>query len=181
MTVAILSIVGRSNSGKTTLLEKLIAALAAQGLRVGTIKHSHHQPEMDTPGKDSWRHKQAGAAASLLVGPERMLMVQDVEEDLNPHVLAERYFADFDLLLVEGYASLPGDKIEVVRALRSSALRCDEKDLLAVVSDVDDLDVAIPKLDLNNINQVTTFVLTWLKHRHSHTDGDDGFVADHHG
>lgn len=69
MNTPVLSIVGRSNSGKTTLLEKIIIALTAQGMRIATIKHSHHQPEMDQPGKDSWRHKQAGASASLLVGP----------------------------------------------------------------------------------------------------------------
>jgi molybdopterin-guanine dinucleotide biosynthesis protein B len=164
MTVPILSIVGRSNSGKTTLLEKLIAALAHRGLRVGTIKHSHHQPEMDTPGKDSWRHKQAGAAASLLVGPERMLMVQDVEEDLNPRLLAERYFADFDLLLVEGYASLPGDKIEVMRAARSTQLRCQLEELLAVVTDIPSVHPDLPQFELNDIEALSEFILHWMGH-----------------
>jgi len=160
--VPVLSIVGRSNSGKTTLLEKLIAALMHQGLRVGTIKHSHHQPEMDTPGKDSWRHKRAGAAASLLVGPERMLMVQDVEEDLNPHVLAERYFADFDLLLVEGYASLRGDKIEVMRASRSTQLRCRPDQLLAVVTDIPSVRPGLPQFELDDIEGLSEFVLQWM-------------------
>jgi len=164
MTVPILSIVGRSNSGKTTLLEKLIAALAHRGLRVGTIKHSHHQPEMDTPGKDSWRHKQAGAVASLLVGPERMLMVQNVEEDLNPRLLAERYFADFDLLLVEGYASLPGDKIEVMRAARSTQLRCQLEELLAVVTDIPSVHPDLPQFELNDIEALSEFILHWMGH-----------------
>ncbi len=161
--VPVLSIVGRSNSGKTTLLEKLIAALAHQGLRVGTIKHSHHQHEMDTPGKDSWRHKKAGAAASLLVGPERMLMVQDVEKDLNPHLLAERYFSGFDLLLVEGYASLPGAKIEVLRAARSNQLRCNPSYLIALVSDVQDVPVDVPVFELDDTEAVVVFILDWLK------------------
>jgi len=164
MTVPILSIVGRSNSGKTTLLEKLVARLSADGLRIATIKHSHHQPEMDTPGKDSWRHKQAGAAASLLVGPERMLMVQDVEEDLNPRLLAERYFSDFDLLLVEGYASLPGDKIEVLRAERSTHLRCQPGALLAVVTDIPAMHPDLPQFELGDIEGLTEFVLNWMRH-----------------
>ncbi len=162
--IPILSIVGRSNSGKTTLMEKLIAVLTCRGLRIGAIKHSHHQPEMDTPGKDSWRHKQAGAAASILIGPERMLMVQDIKEDMNPRLLAERYFSDFDLLLVEGYASLPGDKIEVVRADRSTDLRCHPDELLAVVTDVPSIHSGLPQFELDDIEGLSEFVLHWIRH-----------------
>ncbi len=162
MRVPVLSIVGRSNSGKTTLMEKLIAALTHRGLRVGAIKHSHHQPDMDTPGKDSWRHKQAGAAASLLVGPEQMLMVQDVGEDLTPRLLADRYFAGFDLLLVEGYASLPGNKIEVVRAERSTHLRCHPDELLAVVTDLSCVHAGLPRFGLDDIEDLCEFILRWI-------------------
>jgi len=162
--VAVLSIVGRSNSGKTTLLEKLIAALMHQGLRIATIKHSHHQPDMDTPGKDSWRHKQAGAAATLLVGPERMLMVKDVDEVLSPHILAERYFSDFDLLLVEGYAGMDGAKIEVVRCARSNQLRSSvEQGLIAVVTDVTSLDSGSPQFELDDVVGLSEFIKHWMK------------------
>lgn len=163
MSVALLSIVGYSNSGKTTLMEKLVASFTAQGLRIATIKHSHHQPEMDTPGKDSWRHKQAGAEASLLVGPERMLMVSDVHEALNPQLLASRLFADYDLVLVEGYASVAGPKIEVVRAERSQELRCNEDELIAVASDIADLDVSVPLLDLNDAQAIMNHIQQWMK------------------
>ena len=159
----ILSLVGSSNSGKTTLMEKLISGLVAKGLRIATIKHSHHQPEMDTPGKDSWRHKQAGASTSLLVGPEKMLMVSDVDETLNPQLLTARLFSDYDLVLVEGYASVPGPKIEVLRAERSSALRCDESELIAVATDVTDLQVSAPLLDMNDTPSIIDFILYWLK------------------
>ncbi len=163
MTAPILSLVGYSNSGKTTLMEKLVAGLTAQGLRIATIKHSHHQPEMDTPGKDSWRHKQAGASTSLLVGPERMLMVSDVDETLNPQRLASRLFGDYDLILVEGYASVPGPKIEVVRAERSQVLRCSADELIAVASDICDLDVTVPLLDLNDTQAIMDHILIWMK------------------
>ncbi|MDQ7005183.1 MAG: molybdopterin-guanine dinucleotide biosynthesis protein B [Ghiorsea sp.] len=162
MSVPILSLVGSSNSGKTTLMEKLVVGLVAQGLRIATIKHSHHQPEMDTPGKDSWRHKQAGASTSLLVGPEKMLMVSDVDEALNPQLLTARLFGDYDLVLVEGYASVPGPKIEVLRAARSNTLRCEESELLAVATDIDDLKVNVPILDMNDTQVVIGFVLKWL-------------------
>jgi len=162
LNTAILSLVGRSNSGKTTLMEKLVSGLVAKGLRIATIKHSHHQPEMDTPGKDSWRHKQAGASTSLLVGPEKMLMVSDVDETLNPQLLTARLFTDYDLVLVEGYASVPGPKIEVLRAERSSTLRCEESELIAVVTDITDLKVSVPLLDLNDTGSLIDFILQWL-------------------
>jgi len=163
MTVPVLSIVGSSNAGKTTLVEKLIARLSAQGLRIATIKHSHHQPELDTPGKDSWRHKQAGAAASFLIGPQQMMMVADIQEQLNPNLLARRYCGDFDLVLVEGYSSLPGAKIEVLRAARSKTLRCDPHDLIAVVTDVNPLHLAVPRFGLDDDQAVATLILAWLK------------------
>jgi len=162
----VLAIVGYSNSGKTTLMEKLIAALSVHGLHVCSIKHSHHQPEMDTPGKDSWRHKQAGAKGALLVGPERILLVQDVPS-LNigqtPQALADKFFPDADLVLVEGYASIPGAKIEVVRAARSRTLRCAADELIAVASDIADLDVAVPLLNLNDVETISNHILQWLK------------------
>jgi len=163
MSTPVLSLVGYSNSGKTTLMEKLVSGLVIKGLRIATIKHSHHQPEMDTPGKDSWRHKQAGASTSLLVGPEKMLMVSDVDENLNPQLLANRLFTDYDLVLVEGYASVPGPKIEVVRAARSQVLRCNEDELVAVATDISDFKVNAPVLDLNQPEAVIDFILQWLE------------------
>jgi len=159
--IQVLAIVGFSNSGKTTLMEKLILALSAHGLHVCSIKHSHHQPEMDTPGKDSWRHKQAGAKGALLVGPEQLLMVADIPKPLTPQEMANKYFPDADLVLVEGYASMTCPKIEVVE--RSTALRCaNDLELLAVATDIDDFDVSIPKLDLNDTDEVAQFILGWL-------------------
>ena len=161
--IQVLAIVGFSNSGKTTLMEKLILALSAHGLHVCSIKHSHHQPEMDTPGKDSWRHKQAGAKGALLVGPEQLLMVADIPKPLTPQEMANKYFPDADLVLVEGYASMTCPKIEVVRGERSTALRCaNDLELLAVATDIDDFDVSIPKLDLNDTDEVAQFILGWL-------------------
>ncbi|GAV21140.1 molybdopterin-guanine dinucleotide biosynthesis protein B [Mariprofundus micogutta] len=167
MSVPILSIVGYSNAGKTTLMEKLVEKLTAQGLSIATIKHSHHQPELDTPGKDSWRHKNAGAEASFLVGPEQMMMVADIQHELNPRLLAEQYCIDFDLVLVEGYASLPGEKIEVLRAARSDSLRCDPTELLAVVTDLVDLQVEVKQIGLDDIESVAGFVLNWMHKRDS--------------
>ncbi len=172
ITVPVLALVGYSNSGKTTLMEKLIAGFTAQGLRIGTIKHSHHQPEMDTPGKDSWRHKQAGAATSLLVTPEKMLMVTDMRDSLTPEQLTDRFFDAYDLVLVEGYGSMPGAKIEVVRAACSQVLRCDDSELLAVATDIPGFKANVPVLDLNQPEAVMDFILIWMQDMKQ--GGDDG-------
>jgi len=162
----ILSLVGSSNSGKTTLMEKLVKGLTAKGLRIASIKHSHHQPELDTPGKDSWRHKQAGAVRSFLIGPQQMMMVADIEEPMNPNLLASRYCEGFDLVLVEGYNTLPGAKVEVLRAAGSTTLRCDPKELIAVVTDVDGLQLDsqrdVPQFGLDDDQVVVAFILQWL-------------------
>ncbi len=161
--IPVLAIVGYSNSGKTTLMEKLIAALSAEGLDVCTVKHSHHQPEMDTPGKDSWRHKYAGAKSSLLVGPEQLLMVADIQKPLTPQEMADAYFPHADLVLVEGYASMPCAKIEVVREARSADMRCEPSELLAVVTDIQGLKLDIPVLDINQLEFIIDFILHWVR------------------
>ncbi len=173
MAVPVLAIVGFSNSGKTTLMEKLIQALSAHGLHVCSIKHSHHQPEMDTPGKDSFRHKQAGATGSLLVGPDQLMLVQDALPNKTPQALADTFFPDADLVLVEGYASMPCAKIEVVRGERSMDLRCPTDELLAVATDIKGLDVPVPTLDLNDTQAIAQFILDWLSsYRHPREGGN---------
>jgi len=133
------------------------------------MKHSHHQLEMDTRGKDSWRHKQAGAKASMLISPEKMFMVRDLDASPTPRQLADCYFSTYDLVLVEGFASVSCPKLEVVRGSRSTDLRCDEQELLAVLTDVDTLSFSVPKLHLNDVKGLADFVLTWIEKR-----GDDG-------
>jgi molybdopterin-guanine dinucleotide biosynthesis protein B len=102
--IPIIAIVGRTNSGKTTLIEQLIPALARRGCRVATIKHHHHGDfEADHPGKDSWRHAQAGAVATALAGTHRLAVFQRVETDLTPDQIARLFVVAPDLVLTEGY------------------------------------------------------------------------------
>jgi len=120
---------------------------------------------MDIPGKDSWRHKQAGAVTSLLVGSDRLMMVSDVaNEALNPQLLANRYFPDVDLLLVEGYAGMEGSKIEVVRSARSvEMLYPSDKSLIAVVTDVSGLNSLLPQLGPDDVPLLARFVQNWMQ------------------
>lgn len=135
--VPILSIVGRSNSGKTTLLEKLIRELTERGRRIGTIKHHFHGPvEVDVPGKDSWRHKRAGAQVVALSAPETLFVVRDTPVRLPLEVIAHQALFEVDLILTEGFKSGPMPKIEVSRAAQNLPLLCGPEDhLVALVSD----------------------------------------------
>lgn len=158
----VVSIVGLSGSGKTTLLEKLIRVLSERGLRVGTIKHSRHPHPMDMPGKDSWRHKQAGAERTLFVGPETMQLITDVSGEPSPYELAEKYLADLDIALVEGFLSFKMQKLEVVRKARSTEPRSTQDDgLIALASDLstEELGVeGVPVFDIDDVEGVADFL-----------------------
>ena len=128
-------IVGYSGSGKTTLMVNLIASLTRRGLRVGTIKHDAHGFQMDHPGKDSFRHKAAGAATSIISSPHQMAMVTDVDHDHAPQDLLPM-LANMDIVLAEGFKRAQLSKIEVFRAETGKGPACQgDPHLLAVVSD----------------------------------------------
>ncbi len=128
-------IVGYSGSGKTTLMVNLIASLTHRGLRVGTIKHDVHGFQMDRPGKDSFRHKAAGAATSIISSPHQMAMVTDVDHDHTPRELLPM-LANMDIVLAEGFKRARLSKIEVFRAETGKGPACQgDPHLLAVVSD----------------------------------------------
>lgn len=142
MTKLIIAITGKSGSGKTTLMEKLIPELRRRGLRAGTIKHHVHEGfEIDYPGKDTWRHAQAGSECVVLASPTKVAMIRRVERELSLDEVAAEMLA-VDIILAEGYHWSEKPKIEVVRKAHSRELRCDPQELLAIVTDLDfDLDV----------------------------------------
>lgn len=145
----VVSIVGRSQSGKTTLIEKLIPELKKRGYTVGTIKHSHHNPDIDRSGKDSSRHKAAGADTVIFHCAGTIAMVRnDHDGDLDSLL---GYFNDVDLVITEGYKSENKPKIEVVRSVRhSKPLLANDKTLIAVVTDID-LQLKVPKFGFEDI------------------------------
>ena len=111
---SVVCIVGFSNAGKTTVTTGLVAALTGRGLRVGTIKHDVHGFEMDRPGKDRWRHRQAGAAATILTSPDRIGLVMDSDHDHQPNELLP-LFKQMDIVIAEGFKRSRLPKIEVFR------------------------------------------------------------------
>jgi len=132
----VIAFIGKPDSGKTTLLEKLIPELRRRGYRIGTIKHHVHAFEMDKPGKDTWRHKQAGASTVALSSPTGLGIIRDVDEDLTIEELVGRYYGDIDLVIAEGYKRLGLPKIEVFRsALHDTPLPDRDETWVAMVSD----------------------------------------------
>lgn len=156
--IPVVSVVGKSNSGKTTLVEKMIGELVRRGYRVATIKHNRHGFEIDHEGKDSWRHKQAGARTTVIASPHRVAIVEDVEKDFDIGELVGRYIRDVDVVLSEGFKKNPFPKIEVNRKELNQDLLCSiEDNLLAIASDRF-FTAGVPCLDLNDINGLVDII-----------------------
>ena len=155
------SFVAKSGTGKTTLLEKVIAELKGRGYRIGVIKHDAHHFDIDHPGKDSHRLTAAGADTMLISSPEKLALVKQQSESPPIEELIAIYFSDVDLILTEGFKKSGLPKIEVHRRERSATLLCRgeqyDSSLLAVASD-EPLDLDVPVLGLNNPVQVADFV-----------------------
>lgn len=113
---ALVAVVGRSDAGKATLIERLAPEMVRLGLRVGAVKHDAHGFEIDYPGKDSWRLGQSGVRAYAIASPERLAYVARLDSELPLTSIAETYFAGFDLVLAEGYKRSAPHRVEVVRA-----------------------------------------------------------------
>ncbi|MCS7281838.1 MAG: molybdopterin-guanine dinucleotide biosynthesis protein B [Anaerolineae bacterium] len=146
--IPVISIVGRSGVGKTTLMEKLIAELKRRGYRVATIKHDVHGFEIDRPGKDTWRHAQAGSDHVVLASPNRIVHIRRLDRELTlPEIVAA--IQDVDIILTEGYKRGPAPKIEVSRAERSRELLCSPEELVALATD-QPYDLDVPQFDLND-------------------------------
>ncbi len=111
----IVSIVGKSKSGKTTLREKLIRELKSRGYRVGTIKHAHQGTSFDEPGKDSWRHIDAGSEATAVSSPDKLVLIKPVAPDITLDEIAHFFGEDYDIILAEGFKQGSAPKIEVHR------------------------------------------------------------------
>ncbi len=146
--IPVVSIVGKSNAGKTTLIEKLIPELKKRGWRVATIKHDAHRFNIDHPGKDSYRHFQAGADWTVIASPEKMALVRRLERELSLAEIAAQ-IDGVDLILTEGYKREARCRIEVSRRAHTTKLISRPDELLAVAADYP-MDVGVPVLDIND-------------------------------
>jgi molybdopterin-guanine dinucleotide biosynthesis protein MobB len=160
-----LSFIAKSNTGKTTLLEKVIVELKKRGYRVGAIKHDAHRFEIDKPGKDSHRITAAGADIMLITSQDKLAMVKRQEASPEVDELIASYFGAVDIILTEGFKKSQLPKIEVHRKERSSTLlsRGEKYDptLIAVASD-EPLELDVPVLDLNDPASVADFIVKYF-------------------
>ncbi|MCX5817938.1 MAG: molybdopterin-guanine dinucleotide biosynthesis protein B [Proteobacteria bacterium] len=134
--IPVLSVVGRSKTGKTTLIEKLIPLLDSKGIKVAVIKHHHHDFEIDTPGKDTHRLKHAGAHTVIISSPKKIAIIQDTWREPSIEDIVSKYASNMDIVITEGYKKADMPKIEVYQKKKNLPPVCiDDKNLLALVSD----------------------------------------------
>ncbi|GLT20741.1 molybdopterin-guanine dinucleotide biosynthesis protein MobB [Zoogloea oryzae] len=151
---------GWSGSGKTTLIEQVIPEITRRGLKVSVIKHAHHGFDIDKPGKDSWRHREAGASEILLISDERWVLMHELRGEPEPDLDAQlARLSPCDLVLVEGFKAVQIPKLEVHRPAVGKPLQYqDNPAIVAIATDVP-LDAPLPRLDINDPAAVAAFIL----------------------
>ncbi len=162
---------GYSGAGKTTLIEQLIPRFLAMGKSVSLIKHAHHSFDLDRPGKDSWRHREAGAAEVLVASPRRWVLMHELRDEPEPDLAAlVAALSPCDLVLVEGFKGAAIPKLEVHRPDAGNELLWPRDDnIIAIATDeVDRLSRAVtrPLLDLNDAAGIALFITAFLASRH---------------
>jgi molybdopterin-guanine dinucleotide biosynthesis protein B len=155
--IPVISVVGKSDVGKTTLLEKLVRELKSRGYRVATVKHDAHSFDIDHPGKDTWRHAQAGSDHVVIASPARIAHIQRIERELTlPEIAAT--INDVDIILTEGYKRGPALKIEVSRAEKGRELLCTREELVALATD-QSFDLDVPQFGLDDAQGLVDLIL----------------------
>ena len=155
---------GWSGSGKTTLIEQLIPRFVQRGLRVSLIKHAHHTFDVDQPGKDSYRHRQAGAAEILVTSSRRWVLMHELRGAHEPSFEDQvKRISPCDLLLVEGFKHAPIPKLEVWRKETGEPLlHPNDPHIIAVASDAR-IETKLPLLNLNDVDEIRNFILKKLE------------------
>ncbi|MCX8006673.1 MAG: molybdopterin-guanine dinucleotide biosynthesis protein B [Coriobacteriia bacterium] len=158
--IPVVSIVGKSDVGKTTVLEGVVAELAARGYVVATCKHHAHEVDIDVAGKDSWRHARAGARVVMVASPSQLVTIRRLEEELSlDDIAAEAERAGCDLLVTEGFKRTARVRIEVVRRARSRELISAPSELVAIVTDDEGIDApGVPRFSLGDRVALADFV-----------------------
>ena len=165
--VPVLGFAAYSGTGKTTLLVRLIPILKEQGIRVALVKHAHHDFDIDTPGKDSYELRKAGADQVLVASNKRRALIKEMSVEAEPRLhdlIKELDLEHVDLVLVEGFRHLSLPKIELHRPSLNKGLIClEDGNVIAVASD-EKIDTGdLPLLDINRPEDIQSFIKQWLK------------------
>ena len=157
----VVSIISKKNSGKTTLLVKLIPELKKRGYTVGTLKHDVHGFDIDHEGKDTWKHKQAGSDVVVISCPWKVSLIKDVAKELSIDELVDNFFMDADIVITEGYKRADKPKIELFRKGAHDDpiyTRSEGSSLIAMISDID-VDIDVPVFHIDDITGVADFII----------------------
>ena len=163
---------GWSGSGKTTLVKAVIPVLTDRGLKVSTIKHTHHNFDIDKPGKDSFEHRAAGAHEVVITGAQRWALLHENRGETEPTIeeMLDR-MSPVDLVLIEGFKSYAHPKLEVFRSDVGKPLICADDPSIVAVATPDKLDVSIPILDINDVQAIAEFVINFCEFRAERQNG----------
>ena len=156
----IYGVTGSKNCGKTGLMERLVAEICARGLTVSTVKHAHHSTDVDQPGRDSFRHREAGANEVLLASPNRWALMHELRGAPEPplsELLAK--LSPVDLILIEGYKREPHPKIEAPRAETGKPLLSPDNASIRAVAADSAIETALPRFDLDDTRAIADFIL----------------------
>jgi len=168
--IPLLGFAAFSGTGKTTLITQLLPKLTEHGLRIGMVKHSHHDIEMDNPNKDSYKLRKAGACQMVLASPHRTILFAEQEEPEEPKLITQLNWLntnELDLVLVEGFRHEAFTKIELHRpSLNKPLLAVDDQHIIAIATDaaIDQkelFDKGLAYLDLNDINTIADFIIQY--------------------
>ena len=161
----VFGVVGWKNSGKTTLVVRLVAELTGRGFRVSTLKHAHHAFDVDQEGTDSFRHRQAGASEVALVSGRRWALMHELRGDSEPAMteMLDR-LSPCDVVLVEGYKRESHPKIEVRRSdsVTGDWLAPNDAQIVAIASDHATDSGNLPRFDLDDVSQIADFAVAYL-------------------
>jgi len=164
MQIPIVCFVGRSNSGKTTFIERVIPELVRAGYKIATVKHAGHGFDLDTEGKDSWRHKQAGASSVVVLSKGSMAMFADVSDQIGVEEVRDRFLDEtYDLIIAEGWKNEGYPKIAIVRE-QVGEIPISTEGLLAVVSDKP-VGLDVPAFGLNDVSGVAALIMKQFPRR----------------
>ena len=155
--IPLVTFIGKSNSGKTTLLVKLIPELKRRGYRIGSIKHTHHSVTIDQEGKDSWRHRRAGAEMVALLSGNTLSFVRDYPDEPDVEFIRDRFMDGVDIVLAEGFKWTGIPKVWVFRSENADSIIRKDESLAAVVSDRD-VDLGVPWFDIDDVPAVADFI-----------------------
>ena len=167
----VISIVGKSHSGKTTLLESLIAEIKRRGYKVAIVKHSHHADDLDTTAKDTWRFTKAGSELSAINSLDNLAIYRHIDHYFDPQEISNFIMWDYDIILTEGFKGSSYPKIEVHRHEQGKELLTDPQQLLAVVTDAP-LDVKVPQFSRDDVAGIADLIEKMIVNQNRENDVD---------